>query len=272
MIIFEQPRISNVLDYAKVDANNVRGKMGITLWGDQYPLKPTNDFFKNYLLGFKAKSQVSTKSSFWPGSTGIQVDDDTVGINIEAWSDWKNIQKNLRKGTIVMGYNFVPVPVKDKAFVYSLDMAVPSMKTFNKGVAHVVAWYSFADKKNKKSFWMGLNLADSRESYRFMEHTSLDEGTNSYMVSSSIDKSTYDYGTFNSSNFSDFRHYEFNVSNGRILRAVSKLNQKGLNFSEDINDYVLGHINLNPEIRVWSWKDYAQIGIKVKNWKLAYTL
>lgn len=270
MIIFEQSKNAPVV---QVNAPGKKGQFIVVLWGDQYSFKPTNDIFKNYLLGFKGDSQVSTRSSWWPGSTGVQIAGGTIGINIEAWSNWANIQKNMRKGTIVMAYNFESVPVKDKTFVYSLDMAVPSMKSFNRGVAQVVAWYSIRDRKNKKSFWLGVNLADSRESQRFHESVSLDEGTKSYMVSSGIDRSrsVYDFGNFSSTNFSDFRHYEIKVSNHRILEAVAKLNEKNLGFSQDINDYTLGHINLNPELRVWSWKDYAQIGIKVKNWKLEYT-
>ena len=271
MIIFEQPKnIDNIEDYALVNTPNKKGQFGVILWGPNAVLKRTNDIFKNYLVGFSGKTQLSTCNSFWPGSTGIQSSGDTIGINIEAWSIWSNIRNNMNKGTIVMAYNFPVIPVQGKSFRYSLDMAVPSMKTFNKGVAQVTAWYRLAEKKNKKSFWLGVNLADSRENQRYHELTMLDVGTNTYMVSGGLDRSIYDFGNFSSSNFSDFRHYEFKVTNERILYCVSKLNEKGLNFSEDINDYLLYHVNLNPELYVKSWTDYAQIGIKVKNWKLEY--
>lgn len=263
MLVFKQPdHISNVLDYARVSAVGPKGIPHVTLWGDKYPLVPTNDLVKNYLVGFKAKSQVSTRT-WWPGSTGIQVAGDTIGINIEAWSNWANLQER-RLGTIVIGCNFTEIPVKNKVFTYSFGMAVPSLKTFNKGVGQVVAYYSFTDKKNKKSFWLGTNLVDSREKHRYLDSVSLDAGTNSYMVNTASSQ-------FVSSNFSDFRHYEVRVSNERLLVAINKLNAKGQTFSLNVEDYVLRHINLNPEIHVPSWTSYAQIGIKVKNWQLEYT-
>lgn len=262
MLVCKQPEhISNVTDFTLVNKGTPKGTFGVILWGDQYSLKTTNDLCKNYLLGFKAKSQVSTRT-WWPGSTGIQVAGDTIGINIEAWSNWANLQKR-RLGTIVMSANFPAIPVKDKVFTYSFDMAVPSLKTFNKGMGQVVAYYHFTDKKNKKSFWLGTNLVDSRDSHRYLDSVSEDKGTQSYMVNTASPQ-------FVSSNFSDFRHYEIQVTNARILAAVAKLNAKGQNFSPNIEDYILYHINLNPEIHVPSWTSYAQVGIKVKNWKLEY--
>ncbi len=274
-VLARQPTHVNVADVALVDAPPTNPGIGLTYWGNQYVWKPTANPFQGWFTGVRGKRNQQLSNWPWmPGSTGVQIVGDELGIMLQSWSLKKDLPARRRLGTIVLGANFprvYPFRGPKGSVQMSFAMKVPSSYVTRAGVSQVVAYLNFTDHKNKRGFWYGLTVFDSRGPRG--DHVMWDIGTKTPIVSVSAGvPSALQWGTTTklaSKKFFDYRAFFSTVNADSLLAAVGQLNRKYPGYySTDCRDYSLRHANLNPEIYVPEGS-YAHIGLSVCNWEVS---
>ncbi len=265
----------SINELAFVNQNPPKGKIGLVLWGDKYQLKsPRNPFLR---LGTGSTNPSLVTWPWWFTSTGVQSGNDELGISIHSPSIKKNLSGTGNLGTVVLGANNAPIKsvFKGGKLRYSFDLKVPVARVYGGATAQIVAYFSFTDAKSKLSFWYGMNVFDLRGT-NYQDTVSWDEGSSKPIVTafagnqSKLIEQVSSSG-FYSTPYTDFRHYEFVVGRTQMSAAITALMNKNPNaeFSQDVDDYILGGINMNPEISMPDkFFSYSRISLLVRNWKV----
>ena len=275
-VLARQPAFVNIEDFALVDAAPTNPGVALTYWGNQYVWKPTRNPFQGWFTGVHGNRNQQLSNWPWmPGSTGVQLVRDEIGIMLQSWSLKKDLPYRRRLGTIVLGANFprvYPFRSPNGTVQVSFELKVPSAYVTRKGVSQVVAYLNFTDHKNKRGLWYGLTVFDTRGPRGDM--VMWDNGTNTPIVSVSAGvPSALQYGTtrsLESTPYSDYRLFRSTVRAENLLAAVEQLNRKFNGFySTDCRDYSLRHANMNPELYVPEGS-YAHLGMGLRNWEVSY--
>lgn len=275
LILAKQPELHNLAELALVDKAPGNPGVGVTYWGNQYSWKQPV-FPQGWFTGVKAPRHQSLANWPWlPGSTGVQVVGDELGISLQSWSLKKDLAARGRLGTIVLGANFKKIYPFRSPYGYletSFDLKVPSVFTRKDGVAQVVAYYNFTDNKNKRAIWYGLSVFDNRGPSP--DVVSWDAGTKTAIVSSSAGVLSELQCVISHElmrrKFNYYLAFHHSISGWQMRNAISLLNKKYPGkYSENLEDYSVAHANLNPEIYVPEGS-YAHIGLGVRNWEVAY--
>ncbi len=294
MILLEQPRnIQNVTELAYNLGEGEKppipeGKIGVVLWGDpaqrHYYLTSTDSTSIGKRTGFQTSQpnhQLATMPK-WPCSTAIQAYGDTVGINIETFSNKKNLASRNNLGTIVLAGNFPKVSpaLIQKRIKFSFDMAVPTAVMFGGATTQVSTHLSFRDAFSKQSFWFGVTVYDKMRAAGntlvFYDKNTSSGGLNVNMGSTAgVVDFSLPTASYSASPYSDWRSYQYVIGATQIAAAARVMNTRRptgssqIIFSEDPEHYTCSHANINPEICVPPGIfSYAQIGCKVRNWRV----
>lgn len=275
-ILVRQPTHVNIADVALVNSPPSRPGLGVTYWGNNYSWKPTGNPLQGWFTGVKGnRTQQLSNWPWMPGSTGVQLVGEDLGIMLQSWSLKKDLPARHRLGTIVLGANFKSVfPFRKSTGVVqaSFDLKVPSSFVLFGGVSQVVAYLRFTDTKNKRGLWYGLCVFDSRGPRG--DAVKWDVGTNSPIVGTSAGvPSSLQSGSTNklaSRKFNDYRTFYSTVNVENLRMAIQMLNSKySDSYSTDPSDYSLGHANINPELYVPK-RAYAHLGMSIRNWQVCY--
>ena len=287
MIVITQPPAAPISAVAHHNVSTPRDVSGLIYWGSQHTWKPSRNRLHGYMTGLKPPRDNQLANYPWlPCSTGVHgamgSAGNELGIVLQSWSLRRDLAKR-RLGTIVLQCNptakLYPLAEGRTQAIYSFDLKVPSSLTTGGAVTQVVAYFAFADSRNKQSFWLGLNCFDSRGTEKSTDTVLWDRGgTNQPIVKSYAGAPSalggYTAGPHNSRRFSGYQSYRWSVGRSNIEAAVQLLrtHNPGVVYSDDPADYYINSINLNPEIyvpdRLFS---YAHIGLAVRNWRLDLT-
>ena len=285
MILVQQPTITSpIKDWVYVNPTAATGgDFRLAIWGEQNQLVPRKSQLLNKVLGMNGpvgeNYQVTTTK--WPCGTGIQINGDTIGINLHS-PTIKN--KNLPVGTTLRTITVNGRVTTKKLYAFrdnqtltsSIHLKVNRATVFGGATAQVVSWIYLKDMVANAGLWCGMNVFDRRDIPA--DNVGWDKGTNTAMATSlagdynSIFAIPGNSNSIQHKSYNDFRYYEFTVGGKELTNRIQKLKSKfpDSKHTTDPNNYVVTGIILNPEMYIPPNNRfaYSHLSLSFKDFKL----
>ena len=282
-VLFQQPSINTEADFLRY---LTRQDAFALQWPDAYGAGTPVSYDLGVFTGFQIPSEVRSQFQRAPnanyGTTAFQGYQGTVGI-------WMNTSSAPMPGSLLPMtpvYNWPmdkwvsPFTDPQKELSFSFEMKVPVMEKVGDVPIYGNAHFLFVNKNDWKiQFWYGGQIFDNRGLQpEQILHDVWEGGTNLAIVFSAIaDGMKYAHRGPNSSTFikgswPDFNYFDYRISRSEFEAALNavKNDSRFPNFANsNVNDFVLTHINLNPEIAIFNSSYQGKLGVAIRNIKVA---
>lgn len=269
-------------------SSNQPGLTDLILWNlsDGPPIRPINGWDISSYTGFQPSNLSQSQRGFdnsWPGSTAVQAEGSTFGINIHSKSvEHRLLGRDKHKLIpIVVAYDLPSdsqvFPWKDnQSLSYSFDLQIPTAKKRGGSEVQAVAYLNlhYPDENGvMHAFWYGVSVFDLRGAKG--HSVKLDDCstcTGSPIVQSILGRDSVlsqpgpGSEGFQSRPWTGFRRFQAIITAEHLRNAIAKLEAKypGLWLPKDLGVYRLNHVNFNPEVAHKSG-GFGHIGLSVRN-------